>query len=70
MFHLFGVKEQQGDEKNLLARNESLAQSLDRSMHELQQLANFYHRRSYPEYAQEINRTIDRISRNGLTKRA
>lgn len=38
--------------------NESLNDALDRSSHELQLLANFYHQHGYTERAQEIYKTI------------
>lgn len=42
-------------------RGESLADAMDRSAHELQLLANFYHQHGYLDRAQEIYQTIIRI---------
>lgn len=42
-------------------RGESLADAMDRSAHELQLLANFYHQHGYLDRAQEIYQTILRI---------
>jgi hypothetical protein len=67
MFHSFGGQEQdkelgQDQDKDLpITKNEPLADALDRSTHELQLLANFYHQHSYPERAQEIYQTILKI---------
>jgi hypothetical protein len=63
MFHFFG---ENGQPQN----GESIERALDRSAHELQLLANFYHQHSYPERAQEIYRTIMKIRRDRDRKRA
>lgn len=43
---------------------EIVGQAMDRSAHELQLLANFYHQHGYTERAQEIYRTILNIRRD------
>jgi hypothetical protein len=69
MFDLSGAKDP--EEKVLsITKNESVEEALDRSTHELQLLANFYHQHSYPERAQEIYRTILKIRRDQDKKRA
>lgn len=54
-------EEQERTEPKPFSRGESLSDALDRSAHELQLLANFYHQHGYTERAQEIYRTILRI---------
>ncbi len=45
-------------------RNESMEESLDRSSHELQLLANFYHQHAFRNRAQELYRVVLRLRKD------